>query len=99
MSKFVSGIVTPNGGFDPMLTIKKTGADPSAGVATLVSGVATINTTCARTYSVIILTRNTPGGTVGELYARTSDIAEGVYFMIRSSSASDTSTVNWLLIN
>jgi hypothetical protein len=46
---------------------------------------------------LIFLTNSTVGGTVGTLSVGT--ITAGVSFVINSSSATDTSQVNWLIIN
>ena len=75
------------------------GAYITAGTATLVAGVATVNTQAVATLSRIIVSYNTPGGTQGFLRASVVDITAGTSFVIRSSSATDTSTVNWWLVD
>lgn len=67
------------------------------GTAVLAAGTATVNTTAVTANSVIVLTIQTPGGTVGAPYvnARTA----GTSFTIKSTSASDTSTVGWRILD
>ncbi|BAU40202.1 hypothetical protein [Ralstonia phage RSP15] len=81
------------------LTAMRTGANPTVGTATLVAGVVTVNTTAVNANSKIFVSRNTPGGTVGNLYAQTADIVAGTSFKITSSSNTDTSTVNWFIVD
>lgn len=76
-----------------------TGSNASMGTATLSSGTVTVNTTAVATGSTIFLTCNTPGGTQGFLSAPSGSITNGTSFVINSSSGSDTSTVNWWIIN
>jgi hypothetical protein len=73
------------------------GVNKRMGVATLVAGTVTVNTTAVAANSRIFLTINTPGGTVGAVYisARTA----GTSFAITSTSATDTSTVAWLILS
>lgn len=72
-------------------------ADAVAGIATLVAGTVTVNTTSVTANSVILTARKTTGGTEGHL--RISASVAGTSFTITSSSALDTSTVSWLLVN
>jgi hypothetical protein len=75
-----------------------TGTNASAGTtAAMTAGTITVNTTAALTASIIILTAQTTGGTAGAL--RVSSRTNATSFVITSSSASDTSTVGWLIIN
>ena len=76
-----------------------TGTNASVGTATLVGGTVTVATTAAVIGSMIMLTRNTPIGTLGYLSAPTISITNGTSFVINSSSGTDTSTVNWMIIN
>lgn len=73
------------------------GSNATSGVATLVAGTVTVNTTKALTNSRIHLTSNSGGGTPGWL--RVSARVNATSFTITSSSATDTSTVAWLIIN
>lgn len=77
-----------------------TGANASIGTsAAMTAGTITIATTAVTANSIIFLTVNTPGGTQGTLSAPTASIVAGTSFVIDSSNAADTSTVNWLIIN
>lgn len=64
------------------------------GNATLVAGTVTVANTLVEAGSHISLMRSVAGGTEGEL---TVTITAGTHFVITSSNAADTSTVNWLL--
>lgn len=76
------------------------GANASVGIsAAMTAGTITINTTAVTTSSLIFLSVNTPGGTQGVLSAPSASIVNGTSFVINSSSNTDTSTVNWWLIN
>jgi hypothetical protein len=73
------------------------------GEVTLVAGTATVSTSavkrqtaanwCEDVISNVELRRVSPGGTVGNLYVES--VSNGVNFVIRSSSATDTSKVAW----
>jgi hypothetical protein len=68
------------------------------GSATLVGGTVTVNTAAARNagaanWQMIQLQVITPGGTQGALFV--SAIVSGTSFTIKSTSATDTSTVKW----
>ena len=76
-----------------------TPANPSIGTATLVGGTVTINTTAVATGSKIFVSRNTSSGTVGHLSTPDASIVNGTSFVINSSSGTDTSTINWWIIN
>ncbi|MFI1607860.1 glycosyl hydrolase family 28-related protein [Streptomyces griseofuscus] len=67
------------------------------GTAVMAAGTVTVNTTAVGASSVVQLTIQTPGGTVGSPYvnARTA----GTSFTIKSTSASDTSTVGWRILD
>ena len=76
----------------------KVGANASCGVsAAMTAGSITISTTAVKTASLIFLSAATPGGTQGSLSVGT--IVDSTSFVINSSNAADTSTVNWLIIN
>lgn len=70
--------------------------DATAGLATLVGGTATVNTSKVTAGSYIFLTNQKNGGTVGALYisARTA----GTSFTITSTSGTDTSLVAWFIV-
>lgn len=89
---------TSNGGLGgirgPRMAINE-GADSPLGLATLVAGAAVVNNQLVQANTRIFLTRQTPGGTVGDLSCavRVADTS----FTIQSTSALDTSTVAYLL--
>lgn len=75
-----------------------TGANASVGTsAAMTAGSITINTTAVTASSQIFLTHATLGGTQGILSV--GIITAGTSFVINSSNAADTGTVNWLIIN
>lgn len=77
-----------------------TGVGASVGVsANMIAGTITVSTTAVTTSSVILVTHNTPGGIVGILSVPQASIVNNFSFVINSSSATDTSTVNWFIIN
>jgi len=65
----------------------------------MVAGTTTVATTAVTSNSRIFLTANTLAGTPGTLSAPQLSITPGVSFVITSSSATDTSTVNWILVD
>ena len=73
----------------------KEGSNARMGTAVLVAGTVTVSNTTVSASTRVQLTRSTTGGTVGHL---SYTINAGVSFTINSSSATDTSTVNWLLV-
>jgi hypothetical protein len=74
----------------------KEGTNATMGSATLVAGNTTISTTAVTANSRIFLTSQVDGGTVG--FLRVSSRTAGTSFVITSSSATDTSTVAWIII-
>lgn len=74
-----------------------TGAAGTVGTATLVGGTVTVATSQVNAASIILISRNVVGGTVGDL--RLGAITAGTSFVINSASGTDTSTVNWAIIN
>lgn len=89
-----------------LLTADGTTKSITQGTATLSGGTVVVSTTAALTGSVIIVSLNTPGGTLGIAYASPSaSIVNGTSFVINSVSAAgvlvatDTSTINWQIIN
>ncbi len=74
----------------------KEGTNATMGRAVLVAGTVVVSTTKVTANSEIFLTNNVNGGTLGSLSvsARTA----GTSFTITSSSALDTSTISWLII-
>ena len=75
------------------------------GTATLVAGTVTVATTAVSFGSTILISRNTPGGTIGFLNAESANIVDFTSFEITATSDlgallnTDTSTVNWKIIN
>jgi len=75
-----------------------TGSNASVGTSgNMTAGSITISTTAVTANSIIFLQHNTPGGTQGILSYGT--IIVGTSFVITSSNAADTSTVNWWILN
>lgn len=65
----------------------------------MTAGSVTVSTTAVSASSKIFLSANTAGGTPGVLNAPTGSITPGVSFVINSSSGTDTSTVNYWIVN
>lgn len=83
-----------------LLVHATTAASDSIGTsAAMTSGTVTVSTTAVTAASKIFLTHNTVGGTIGILSAPTASIVAGTSFVINSSSALDTSTVNYWIVN
>lgn len=68
------------------------------GTATLTAGTKTVTTTAIKTGAKVFLTVNTPSGTQGFLSAPIASFVNGASFVINSSSATETSTVNWQIV-
>ena len=76
--------------------ILATGTNASAGSSTLAAGTVTVSNTLVTSSSLILLSVSVVGGTQGILsYTKVA----GTSFTINSSSATDTSTVSWVIIN
>jgi hypothetical protein len=74
----------------------KTGTNACMGTGTLSSGAVTVNTSCAKTGSVIFLT-DTSAGIVNLGSLTNSAIVNGVSFDVKSTNVADTSTFNWII--
>lgn len=74
----------------------KEGSNATMGVATLVGGTVTVNTTAVTSSSRIYLTSQVDGGTVG--FVRVSSRSAATSFTITSSSALDTSDIAWVIV-
>ena len=74
----------------------KDGANKRMGQAVLVAGMVAVSNTTVTANTRIFLSHANTSGTLGHLYI--SARSAGVSFTITSSSNTDTSTVNWLLI-
>lgn len=72
------------------------GSNKRMGQATLVAGTVVVSNTTVTASTRIFLSRETAGGTLGHLSI--SARSAGTSFTILSSSNTDTSTINWLLI-
>ncbi|MEU8948786.1 hypothetical protein [Streptomyces sp. NPDC048489] len=101
LSNFTGDLQTLNGsvgtstaGFG--LKVKE-GSNAKMGTAVLVGGIVTVSTTAVASNSRILLTIQVPGGTVGSVYVNTR--TAGTSFVIKSTSASDTSTVAWVILD
>ncbi len=77
----------------------KNGANARAGNATLAGGTVTVINTTVTENTIVMVSRQTPGGTLGELsYSVTTNAGAGNGFTITSSSAAETSVVSYHLI-
>lgn len=75
----------------------KGGTGTSGQTAAMVAGTVTVTTSKVSASSIILLTNALVGGTVGTLSVGT--IVAGTSFVINSSSGTDTSKVNWSIVN
>lgn len=77
-----------------------TGTNASIGTsAAMTAGAVTVATTAITASSKVFVSAAVAGGTQGTLRADPADYIAGTSFVIRSSNAADTSTVNWWIIN
>lgn len=74
----------------------KTGTNAKIGTVTLVAGTSTVANTSVTANSRIIVVSQTDGGTPG--FLRVSAKTVGTSFVIKSSSATDTSIVAWYIV-
>ncbi len=79
------------------IQIKEGGTAAKMGSVALTAGAATVSTTAVTASSRIFVTSNADGGTPGWLRVDARNTGSGT-FHIQSSSASDTSTVAWVII-
>lgn len=77
------------------VSIKK-GTNAKIGSVALVAGTVTVSNTSVTANSLIFLTEQTTGGTVG--FTRISAIVVGASFTITSSNPLDTSTIAWWIV-
>jgi hypothetical protein len=75
----------------------KTGSNAKAGTATLVAGTVSVSNTSVLATSCVVVCPGVAGGTPGQVYVTSITAATG--FVITSTSATDTSTVNWVIID
>ncbi len=78
----------------------KEGSNATMGIATLVGGTVTVNTTKTTANSRIFLTVNGVGvlANLGNIYEAKANRIAGTSFIIKSSNSSDTSVVVWQII-
>ena len=76
-----------------------TGANASVGTATLVAGTVTVATTAVTTNSKIFVTVGALGTVAAPQAMHVDAIVNGVSFDITSADVTDTSDVNWFIIN
>jgi hypothetical protein len=74
-----------------------TGSNASIGAIALVGGTATVMTTAVTSSSIIFLTPQNASGTPG--FPAVGTVTAGTSFVINSSSALDTSTIGWWIVN
>lgn len=74
----------------------KTGVNSKLGSVTLVAGTAAVANTSVTANSLIFLTAQTTGGTVG--FYRISAKTVGTSFVITSSNPLDTSVIAWIIV-
>ena len=74
----------------------KEGTNATMGRAVLVAGTVTVSTTKASATMEVNLTHRIAGGTLG--VASVGTVAAGTSFVINSSSNTDTSTINWWIV-
>lgn len=68
-----------------------------SGIATLLSGQVTVNAPVSNDAKIFVSV-NTPSGSQGFLSAPNSLFLNGISFVIKSSSATENSTVNWQIL-
>lgn len=73
----------------------KEGANARLGASAMVAGTVLVSNTSVTASTRIIASRSLLGGTAGHI---STAIVPGVSFTITSSSALDTSTIAWLLV-
>lgn len=74
-------------------------SSPVIGTSTLAAGTVTVPVNAVMASSKIYVSRNTPGGTLGNLSAPVASITANTSFIINSDSNAETSTVNWEVVN
>lgn len=75
----------------------KSGTNAKAGTTSaMVSGSTTVNTTAITANSVVVASLKTAGGTVGAPFV--SAVTPGTSFTLKSTSGTDTSVYNWIIL-
>lgn len=90
---FSAGVITGNK--LNVLTISP--STSNAGSGTLSAGTVTISTNQVTASSLIFISRTTAAGGVGELSIGSQTVGTG--FVVNSTSGSESSSFNWLVIN
>jgi len=75
----------------------KEGVNAKLGIATLSNGVASVTTSAVSATSRVMLTIQSPSGSVGSPYVQSR--VDGASFVIHSTSATDQSVVAWVIID
>lgn len=73
------------------------GSDAIAGVATLVGGTVTVNTTAIKANSRVVVSRFGASGVLGQLDVDPANIVADTSFQIDSDNVLDTSDVYWII--
>jgi hypothetical protein len=92
-------LATANGGAINLNGPVTTVIGQTSGYASLTAGTVTISCTTVTASSQIFVSVNTPGGVQGFLSAPSGSITPGTSFVINSSSAADTSSLYWFMLN
>ena len=71
----------------------------TVGTATLAAGTVTVSAVGVLATSKIFVSVTTPGGTQGFLSVPTANIIAGTSFVINSTSTTETSTINYSIVN
>lgn len=74
-------------------------SSPVTGIATLAAGTVVVPCNAVVAGSNIQVTRNTPAGGLGNLSVPSANIVPNVGFTINSSDNTETSTIDWVVIN
>lgn len=74
-------------------------SSPVVGIATLAAGTVVVPCNAVLATSNIQVTRNTPGGALGNISVPSANIVPNVGFTINSSNGGETSTVDWMVTN
>lgn len=82
-----------------VISLPTSSPDGGSGIATLVGGTVTVADARVKTGARILITRNTVGGTLGNLSVPAASITDATSFVINSDQGTETSTINYLIIN
>jgi hypothetical protein len=81
----------------------KSGTNSSAGTSTLTAGAVTVATTAVTANSIVLLQRQSDGGTVGASYSIVKTAGTGFTITAKDgagvSNTADTSTIGWVIID